>query len=103
MPILLYSVIGFLLLLGIGIAAYFLTARKYQSSATVANSYDLWTLDGILEFYWGNTFTSVITVRRHDERIFWLLNLILYMKWLNGVLTDTTLTKNEFKFCFGRS
>ncbi|MEH1852833.1 MAG: methyltransferase domain-containing protein [Nostoc sp.] len=50
---LLYFVIGFLLFLVIGIAAYLLTARKYQSSATVANSYDQWTLDGIVEFYWG--------------------------------------------------
>ncbi|MBR8840070.1 MAG: methyltransferase domain-containing protein [Stigonema ocellatum SAG 48.90 = DSM 106950] len=53
MSTLLYFVIGFLLLLVIGIAAYLLSARKYQSSATVANSYDQWTLDGILEFYWG--------------------------------------------------
>ncbi|MEH1945359.1 MAG: methyltransferase domain-containing protein [Nostoc sp.] len=53
MSTLLYSVIGFLMLLVIGITAYFLTARKYQSSSTVANSYDQWTLDGILEFYWG--------------------------------------------------
>ncbi|MBN3958460.1 methyltransferase domain-containing protein [Nostoc sp. NMS8] len=50
---LLYFVIGFLLFLVMGIAAYLLTARKYQSSATVANSYDQWTLDGIVEFYWG--------------------------------------------------
>ena len=49
----LYFLIGFLLLLVVGIATYFLTARKYQSSATVANSYDQWTTDGILEFYWG--------------------------------------------------
>ena len=53
MSTLLYSLIGFLLLLVIGIAAYLLTARKYQSSSTVANSYDQWTLDGIVEFYWG--------------------------------------------------
>lgn len=53
MSTLLYFVIGFLLLLVIGIAAYLLSARKYKSSATVANSYDQWTLDGILEFYWG--------------------------------------------------
>ncbi|MHC0067063.1 methyltransferase domain-containing protein [Nostoc sp. UIC 10890] len=53
MATLLYSVIGFLLILVIGIAAYLLTARKYESSATVANSYDQWTLDGIVEFYWG--------------------------------------------------
>ncbi|AFY76700.1 methylase involved in ubiquinone/menaquinone biosynthesis [Pleurocapsa sp. PCC 7327] len=42
-----------LLLLVVGIAAYLLAARKYQSSASVANSYDEWTNDGILEFYWG--------------------------------------------------
>ncbi|PPS44842.1 methyltransferase domain-containing protein [Chroococcidiopsis sp. TS-821] len=33
--------------------AYLLTARRYQSSESVANSYDQWTEDGILEFYWG--------------------------------------------------
>lgn len=49
----LYFLIGFLLLLVVGIATYLLTARKYQSSATVADSYDQWTADGILEFYWG--------------------------------------------------
>lgn len=53
MSTLLYFVIGFFVLLVIVIAAYLLTARKYQSSATVANSYDQWTLDGIVEFYWG--------------------------------------------------
>ncbi|MEM9264135.1 MAG: methyltransferase domain-containing protein [Cyanobacteria bacterium P01_F01_bin.13] len=44
------------LLLGLsvlGIAVYLLTARRYQSSDSVANSYDQWTEDGILEFYWG--------------------------------------------------
>ncbi|MBD2214551.1 methyltransferase domain-containing protein [Calothrix sp. FACHB-156] len=50
---LLYFVIGVLLILALGIVVYFLTARKYQSAATVANSYDQWTTDGILEFYWG--------------------------------------------------
>jgi len=53
MSTLLYFVIAVLLLLVIGIGVYFLTPRKYQSSATVANSYDEWTDDGILEFYWG--------------------------------------------------
>jgi MPBQ/MSBQ methyltransferase len=43
----------FLTLLSIGIALYLLTARKYQSANSVANSYDDWTNDGILEFYWG--------------------------------------------------
>ncbi|MEO0867793.1 MAG: methyltransferase domain-containing protein [Cyanobacteria bacterium J06642_11] len=37
----------------LGIAAYLLTARRYQSSDSVATSYDEWTEDGILEFYWG--------------------------------------------------
>lgn len=37
----------------IAIAIYLLTARQYQSSSSVANSYDQWTEDGILEFYWG--------------------------------------------------
>lgn len=37
----------------LGVAAYLLTARRYQSSDSVANSYDQWTEDGILEFYWG--------------------------------------------------
>lgn len=37
----------------VSIAAYLLTARRYQSSDSVANSYDQWTEDGILEFYWG--------------------------------------------------
>lgn len=39
--------------LAIALLAYLLTARPYQSSTSVANSYDEWTDDGILEFYWG--------------------------------------------------
>ena len=39
--------------LTIGIAISLLTARPYQSSNSVATSYDEWTEDGILEFYWG--------------------------------------------------
>jgi MPBQ/MSBQ methyltransferase len=35
------------------LALYFLTSRRYQSANTVATSYDQWTEDGILEFYWG--------------------------------------------------
>lgn len=35
------------------VALYLITARRYQSSNSVANSYDEWTQDGILEFYWG--------------------------------------------------
>ena len=40
-------------LLVIGFAVYLATPRRYQSSGTVVNSYDNWTDDGILEFYWG--------------------------------------------------
>lgn len=47
-------IVGFLLATLLGsIAIYLLTARRYQSSNSVANSYDQWTEDGILEFYWG--------------------------------------------------
>ncbi|MBD2000249.1 methyltransferase domain-containing protein [Leptolyngbya sp. FACHB-541] len=47
-------VIGALLaLLAVAITFYLATARRYQSSNSVANSYDQWTKDGILEFYWG--------------------------------------------------
>lgn len=50
----LQSQLGLLLVfLTAGIALYVLTSRPYQSSDTVANSYDQWTEDGILEFYWG--------------------------------------------------
>jgi MPBQ/MSBQ methyltransferase len=51
---LLLSLLGLLLaLLSIAIAIYLLTARPYQSANSVATSYDEWTEDGILEFYWG--------------------------------------------------
>ncbi len=51
---LLFSALGLLLLLlTLGLAIYLITARPYQSSNSVANSYDEWTEDGILEFYWG--------------------------------------------------
>ncbi len=49
-----YYALGFLLLLlVVGIVLYLITPRNYESSETVANSYDEWTQDGILEFYWG--------------------------------------------------
>ncbi len=44
------------LLLGfatICIALYLITARRYQSTDSVANFYDEWTQGGLLEFYWG--------------------------------------------------
>ena len=50
----LFYVLGFLILaLVVGIAVYLLTPRNYESADSVANSYDEWTDDGILEFYWG--------------------------------------------------
>lgn len=42
-----------LILLTASIVLYLLTARRYQSADSVANSYDQWTEDGIVEFYWG--------------------------------------------------
>ena len=48
------STLGIILaLLTLSLALYLITARRYQSSDSVANSYDQWTEDGILEFYWG--------------------------------------------------
>ncbi len=50
----LYYTLGLIaVLLVIGVVIYLLTPRSYESSETVANSYDDWTEDGILEFYWG--------------------------------------------------
>lgn len=45
--------VALLALVVVGIAVYLLTARSYNSADSVANSYDQWTEDGILEFYWG--------------------------------------------------
>ena len=42
-----------LVILLIGLVVYFFSPRTYQSADSVANSYDDWTNDGILEFYWG--------------------------------------------------
>lgn len=51
---LVYFALGLIaVLLVVGIAVYLATPRSYESSSTVANSYDQWTQDGILEFYWG--------------------------------------------------
>jgi MPBQ/MSBQ methyltransferase len=49
-----FYVLGVLLaLLVASFALYLLTPRQYQSADSVATSYDEWTEDGILEFYWG--------------------------------------------------
>lgn len=48
-----FALVTFLVITVVVIAVYLLTARSYQSSDSVANSYDQWTEDGILEFYWG--------------------------------------------------
>ena len=50
----LYYALGFIVLVvALGIVIYLITPRSYESSDTVANSYDDWTQDGILELYWG--------------------------------------------------
>jgi MPBQ/MSBQ methyltransferase len=52
--IILLIIIGALVLLAaIGLAVYLTTPRPYTSSGSVVHSYDDWTADGILEFYWG--------------------------------------------------
>ena len=53
MNMFLVAIVLFLGLLLIGLGLYLLLPRKYQSADSVANSYDDWTKDGILEFYWG--------------------------------------------------
>ncbi len=50
---LVFGLVILLTLLLASITLYLLTARRYQSSDSVAHSYDEWTEDGILEFYWG--------------------------------------------------
>jgi MPBQ/MSBQ methyltransferase len=51
---LVYYILGLLILvLAVGVVIYLATPRSYRSSDTVATSYDQWTQDGILEFYWG--------------------------------------------------
>jgi MPBQ/MSBQ methyltransferase len=49
----LVAIVLLLVVLLIGIVLYVRVPRKYQSTDSVANSYDEWTNDGILEFYWG--------------------------------------------------
>jgi MPBQ/MSBQ methyltransferase len=53
MNMFLAAIVLLLLLLLIGVVLYVRAPRKYQSADSVANSYDDWTNDGILEFYWG--------------------------------------------------
>jgi MPBQ/MSBQ methyltransferase len=53
MNMFLVAIVLFLAFLLIGIVLYVRVPRKYQSADSVANSYDDWTNDGILEFYWG--------------------------------------------------
>jgi MPBQ/MSBQ methyltransferase len=50
---LLYILGLLVLILIVGVVIYLLTPRNYESADSVANSYDEWTEDGILEFYWG--------------------------------------------------
>lgn len=53
MNLLLVTIVLLLILLLIGVVLYVRAPRTYQSADSVANSYDDWTNDGILEFYWG--------------------------------------------------
>jgi len=50
----LFLILAILLILIVsGIVLYLATPRRYLSSRSVVSSYDNWTEDGILEFYWG--------------------------------------------------
>jgi MPBQ/MSBQ methyltransferase len=51
--IILFAITVSLFLPLLGLILYLLFPRKYQSPDSVASSYDDWTNDGILEFYWG--------------------------------------------------
>jgi MPBQ/MSBQ methyltransferase len=53
MNLFVWAIALFLTLTIAGIGLYLITPRSYESSNSVANSYDEWTEDGILEFYWG--------------------------------------------------
>ena len=53
MNMFIWAIILLLGLLLLGVVLYLWFPRKYQSADSVANSYDDWTNDGILEFYWG--------------------------------------------------
>ena len=53
MNMLFVTILLLLLVLLIGVVLYVRVPRKYQSADSVATSYDDWTNDGILEFYWG--------------------------------------------------
>ncbi|MEO0490310.1 MAG: SAM-dependent methyltransferase, partial [Cyanobacteria bacterium J06659_2] len=50
-----FLIVGlFFAVLATCVAIYLISARTYQSSTSVADAYDQWTEDGILEFYWGD-------------------------------------------------
>ena len=53
MNLFIWAIVILLGLLLLGLVLYVLFPRTYQSADSVANSYDDWTNDGILEFYWG--------------------------------------------------
>lgn len=53
MNMFIWAIALLLVILLIGLVLYWLFPRTYQSADSVANSYDDWTKDGILEFYWG--------------------------------------------------
>jgi MPBQ/MSBQ methyltransferase len=54
MNLLFSAPMGLLLVFVLGcVALYLVTARRFQSTDSVANFYDQWTQGGLLEFYWG--------------------------------------------------
>ena len=73
-----------LLLLLLGLVVYLLTARKYESASSVAQSYDDWTQDGILEFYWGEHIHLGHYGSPPGAKISLKPSMILFMKWRAG-------------------
>lgn len=80
--LILVIIVGALVLLGL--ALYLLFPRKYESARSVAESYDDWTNDGILEFYWGEHIHLGHYGSPPVVRTFAKQRQILSMKWCAG-------------------
>jgi len=75
-----------LALLIVGIALYLITARRYQSSNSVASSYDQWTEDGIFEFLLGEHIHLGHYGSPPQRKDFLTAKSDLCMKWCVGVV-----------------
>ena len=85
MNIFIWAIVLLLVLLLIGLVLYVLLPRTYQSADSVANSYDDWTNDGILEFYWGEHIHLGHYGSPPRKKISSKPSRTLCMKWCVGV------------------